>query len=65
MTKPEIMPLYIVPIALLRIGKHLWETLVSKPLKRPRTAAQIAIFEKARAKRAENLAKYKWKKSCP
>jgi hypothetical protein len=35
MIKPEMMPLYIVPIALLGIGKHLWETLVSKPLKDP------------------------------
>jgi hypothetical protein len=30
--------------------------------KRPRTAAQIAAFEKARAKRAENLAKKVGKK---
>ncbi len=35
MIKQEMMPLYIVPIALLGIAKHLWETLVSKPLKYP------------------------------
>ncbi len=35
MIKPEMMPLYIVPITMLGIGKHLWETLVSKPLKDP------------------------------
>jgi hypothetical protein len=33
MIKPEIMPLYLVPIAFMRIGKHLWETLVVNPLK--------------------------------
>ena len=33
--------------------------------KRPRTAAQIAAFEKARAKRAENLAKKVEKKPAP
>ena len=33
--------------------------------KRPRTAAQIAAFEKARAKRAENLAKKVGKKPAP
>ncbi len=35
MIKSEMMPLYIVLTALLGIGKHLWETLVSKPLKDP------------------------------
>ena len=35
MIKLEMMPLYIVPITLLEFGKHLWETLVSKPLKDP------------------------------
>jgi hypothetical protein len=34
MIKPGMMPLYIVPIALLGIGKHLWE-MVLKPLKDP------------------------------
>ena len=34
-------------------------------LKRPRTAAQIASFEKARAKRAENLAKKVEEKPAP
>jgi len=33
--------------------------------KRPRTAAQIAAFEKARAKRVENLAKKVGKKPAP
>ena len=33
--------------------------------KRPRTAAEIAVFEKARAKRAENLAKKVGKKPAP
>jgi hypothetical protein len=33
MIKLEMMPLYFVPIALMGIGKHMWETLVSKPLK--------------------------------
>ena len=36
-----------------------------KAPKRPRTAAQIATFEKARAKRAENLAKKVGKKPAP
>jgi hypothetical protein len=35
MIKSDIMPLYIVPIALPGIGKHLWE-MVLKPLKDPR-----------------------------
>ncbi len=33
--------------------------------KRPRTAAQIAAFEKARDKRAKNLAKQSWQKVRP
>ena len=45
MIKPEMMPLYIVPIALLSMGKQIWkgakgevlppEMLVLKPLKDP------------------------------
>ena len=33
--------------------------------KKPRTTTQIAAFEKARAKRNENLAKKSWQKARP
>ena len=35
MINPEMIRLYTVPIALMGIGKDLWETLVLKPLKDP------------------------------
>jgi hypothetical protein len=66
MTKPEMMSLYIVPIA-LSLGD--WEALVGdvgfEAPKRPMTPAQIVAFEKAWAKRAENVAKKGGSKPAP
>ena len=51
------MPLILVPIALLGSSEVSVGNDSLEAPKRPRSAAQIAAFEKARAKRAENLSK--------
>ena len=51
------MPLILIPIALLGTGGGSVGNDSLEAPKRPRSAAQIAAFEKARAKHTNNLTK--------
>ena len=60
----EYAPLHRTDISIGDREAHVRNAGYEAP-KRPRTTAQIATFEKARAKRAENLAKKVEKKLAP